>query len=383
MITSSIPELLVETHNRLLFITYNRPQAMNALSFEMIQALGKIFTQASDDNDIVAVVTRGAGEKAYCAGGDVRGLYGSVTGTGPCVHEEFFRTEYTLNYQMHRFMKNTGKPLIAMMDGIVMGGGMGVGQPSTIRIVGDKTKMAMPETRIGLFPDVGGTYFLSRCPGAIGLYIGLTSNIINGADAIHAKLADLYFSTDATENFINALRAQHWRASSTGETSVASAMGDIASLAAQHASTPPTSPLAKLQPAIDHHFSRKPNVQAIIDSLRSVPANDANFAWAQQTANDIAARSPTLLEVTKHQLETGATMTLADCLRRELNMVHAAFDQRDVIEGIRALAIDKDHAPKWNPATLADVTQGSVDRFFAPRWAAHDHPLRDLQTQFG
>jgi enoyl-CoA hydratase/carnithine racemase len=377
MLSSPIPELIVETTNRVLFITYNRPQAMNAQSFEMIQALHDIFTKAAADDDIVAVVTQGAGEKAYCAGGDVRGLYGSVTGTGPRVHEEFFRTEYTLNYQMHRFFKNTAKPLIALMDGIVMGGGMGVGQPSTLRIVGDKTKMAMPETRIGLFPDVGGTYFLSRCPGAIGLYIGLTSNIINGADAIHAKLADLYFAPDATARFVDALKAQHWRASPEGF------LADISSLARAHATTTPASALRDLQDTIDTHFAAKPNVQAVIDSLRNVATTHAHHTWAQQTANDILARSPTLLEVTKRQLETGATMTLADCLKRELNMVHAAFDQRDVVEGIRALAIDKDHAPKWNPASLSDVTPASVNAFFAPRWSEQDHPLRDLEKHYG
>jgi enoyl-CoA hydratase/carnithine racemase len=377
---SPTPDLLIETTNRVLFITYNRPQAMNALSFEMIQALHEIFTKAAGDNGIVAVVTQGAGEKAYCAGGDVRGLYGSVTGTGPSVHEEFFCTEYTLNYQMHRFFKNTGKPLVALMDGIVMGGGMGVGQPSTLRIVGAKTKMAMPETRIGLFPDVGGTYFLSRCPGAVGLYIGLTSNVINGADAIHAKLADLYFADGAQAAFVNALKAQHWRASPEGAEGV---LGDISALARAHAIELPPSALSNVQDAIDRHFTAKPNVQAIIDSLRAVSTSDTHYAWAQQTASDIASRSPTLLEVTKRQLETGATMPLADCFKRELNMMYAAFDQRDVVEGIRAMAIDKDHAPKWKPASLADVTPASIDAFFTPRWAAQDHPLRDLQTHYG
>jgi enoyl-CoA hydratase len=253
---------------------------------------------------------------------------------------------------------------------------MGVGQPSTLRIVGDRTKMAMPETRIGLFPDVGGTYYLSRCPGALGLYIGLTSHIITGSDAIACGLADLYMTRDAQQAFVDALHAAPF-----GDAPLA----DITRLARAHASAPPVSPLQARAALVEKHFADKANVTAIIASLRGEGSSetDSERVWCAQVANDIEARSPTLLEVTKHQIETGATMTLADCFRRELNMVHQCFTQRDVVEGIRALAIDKDNQPKWQPATLAEVTPESVEAFFTPRWTTDAHPLRDLEKQYG
>ncbi len=373
MTSASNDELLVTTQNRIVALTFNRPQALNALSFDMIKSMRGLFTDWANDPNIVAVISQGSGEKAYCAGGDVRGLYHSATGAGARVHEDFFRAEYTLNYQLHRFFKATGKPYIAMMDGIVMGGGMGVGQPATIRIVGDRTKMAMPETKIGLFPDVGGTYFLSRSPGALGLYIGLTSNIIGGSDAIAASLADLYMTREAQTAFIAALNTMQWSSSP---------LADISRLAKSLSSTPPLSALHAQQDCIERHFANKADVSAIITSLRA-ESDPTQTEWTNKIANDILLRSPTLLEVVKRQIETGVTLNLAECFRRELNMVHTCFAQGDVVEGIRALAIDKDNQPKWQPPSLQEVTSASVDAFFAPHWQNDAHPLRDLEQQFG
>ncbi len=377
---TSLPsdEIIVEIRNHIAFLTFNRPSALNAITFEMLQTMRHLFDEWASDNSIHAVVSMGSGEKAYCAGGDVRGLYNSITGTGPRVHEHFFATEYTLNYQMHRFFKNCGKPYIAMIDGIVMGGGMGVSQGATLRIVGDRTKMAMPETKIGLFPDVGGTYFLSRATGATGLYLGLTSNVINGADAKYAKLADLYMSREGQAQFLAGLSTIQW----TEHT-----LADVVLLAKECATAQSDIPVAPLSMLNDGqrdtlavHFENKPSVQAIIDSLKT---ETHHADWAKKIVHDLKLRSPTLLEVTKQQIETGAKMNIADCLRREYNMMMQVFDHADVVEGIRALVIDKDNHPKWSPAKLQDVTPAMIEAYFKPRWAPDDHPLANLETLYG
>jgi enoyl-CoA hydratase/carnithine racemase len=366
-------ELLVDIKNNIAFLTINRPQALNALSFEMLKAMRALFDAWARDASIYAVVMRGAGEKAFCAGGDVRGLYASVTGTGPRVHEEFFSVEYTLNYQIHQFLKNTGKPVIALMNGIVMGGGMGVAQGATLRIVGERTKMAMPETKIGLFPDVGGTYFLSRATNDTGLYLGLTSNVIDGADACFAKLADLYMTSEAINAFVAAIETQAWDLNH---------LGAMVSLAKQYASEPPASALAARDANITRHFASQLTVASIITSLRA-ETDEAARDWANKIADDLELRSPTLMEVTKRQIERGHKMALADCLRLEYNMMARVFEHPDVVEGIRALAIDKDNQPKWNPPTLDEVSYELVQSFFTPRWSATEHPLATLEALLG
>ncbi len=366
-------ELVVQVRNRVAFLTLNRPKALNALSLGMLHGMRKLFTEWAADPSIVAVVSQGAGEKAYCAGGDVRGLYGSITGEGPRVHEEFFITEYTLNYQMHRLLKATGKPYIALMDGIVMGGGMGISQGATFRIVGDRTKMAMPETKIGLFPDVGATYFLSRATDAIGMYLGLTSNVINGADAVFAKLADTHMTAEAQSKFVDRLSTNTWSASP---------LADIVSMINSLKTSPPPSAISAVNDAISRHFANKTSVAAILESLRS-EADEPAKSWANKTADDLLMRSPLLMEVTKRQLEQGHKMHLADALRLELNMMYRAFECPDVVEGIRALAIDKDNNPRWQPPSLDRVDDELVASFFEPRWMPETHPLASLQQQFG
>lgn len=380
----SSSEIQTEVRNHVAILTLNRPQALNAITLPMLHHMRQCFDEWARDPNVIAVISRGAGEKAYSAGGDIRGLYASATAgrteAGPKMHDEFFNVEYTLNYQMHRFMKSTGKPYLALIDGIVMGGGMGISQGATLRIAGPRTKMAMPETRIGLFPDVGGTYFLSRARGALGLYLGLTSNVIDGADAVHAGLADLYMTTEAQRTMLADLEQATWSATSP------SPLGQIMDIVKRHASTPPVAPIAALEGAIERHFMAKPDVASIIASLRDetdAAQAVAVKAWATNTADELEKRSPTMMEVTKRQLETGTGLSIAECLRRERGMMMGVFEHPDVVEGIRALAIDKDHQPKWNPATLAQVSRASVDHFFAPRWDADSHPLAPLEKMFG
>ncbi len=360
-------ELLVEHRNAVAHLTLNRPQVLNALSYDMIKAMADLFTQWSKDDAVQAIVMRGAGEKAFCAGGDIRALRESALGGGT-LHHDYFIDEYRLDYQLHRYVK----PVICLLDGFVMGGGMGISQGSGYRIVGPKTRMAMPETGIGLFPDVGGSSFLSR--SKVGLYLGLTGQIIKAADALYAGLADRYLSSERITELVAALDTVRWSAKP---------VDDVAGLIERFASPPPEpATLQPLQAIIDRHFAPGRRVQDIIATL-DADTDCATGEWASATAATLKKRSPTLLEVTRRQLSRGGKQTLAENFRMELGMVYRCFEHGDLMEGIRAVILDKDNAPKWSPAALADVREEEVATFFANRWETTPHPLQNLEQLFG
>ena len=360
-------ELTVDIRNRVAHLTLNRPQALNALTHEMIVSMASLFTQWSKDETINAIVMRGAGEKSFCAGGDIRALRDSVLKNGT-LHHDFFVDEYRLDYQLHRYVK----PVICLLDGIVMGGGMGISQGSGFRIVGPKTKMAMPETGIGLFPDVGGSYFLSR--SRVGHYLGLTGQMIKAADAIYANLADRFMTSDAIASLVEKLDVHKWSAKPAH---------DVATLIDALATAPTdTAMLAPLQTAIDEHFAPQKTVSETITSLEQESRPELQ-AWATNTATILKTRSPTLLEVTRRQLNRGSKLTLAECFRMELGLVYHCFEHGDLIEGIRAVIIDRDNQPRWNPPTLAELDNDAVSAFFASRWHGDNHPLTNLERLFG
>ena len=363
-------ELLVDVRKHIAHLTLNRPQALNALTHGMIQTMTELLAEWAKDDNIKAIMVHGAGEKAFCAGGDIRALYDTAKRRDGSEHD-FFRQEYELDFTIHRYLVRTGKPYVAWIDGIVMGGGMGISQGAVLRIVGGRTKMAMPETAIGLFPDVGGSYFLSRCPGAVGLYLGLTGQVIQAADALYTGLATHHIATESAFEFDYALDSLvDWSAGPIV------AMRDIVQKFARAPIEPGALP--GLRGAIEQHFNGKPGVAAIIASLES-ETDASRREWANATAAALAKKSPTLLEVTKLQIERAATMNLAECFRMEMNLITAAFEHGDVVEGIRALMIDKDQAPKWRPPNLAEVSSANVNDFFRPRWDNDAHPLKALQ----
>ena len=329
-------ELLVAIRSGVATVTLNRPQVLNALSFGMIRGLRDLLAAWRHDPAVRAIHLEGAGGKAFCAGGDVRAIYDSFA-RGTHIHEEFFAVEYALDYAIHAYPK----PIVANLDGIVMGGGMGISQGASLRLVGARTRMAMPETAIGIFPDVGGSYFLSRTPGCIGAYLALAGPTIGAADALYAGLADRYVDADSGRG-------------------------------------PGTSELERLRPAIDRHFAHD-RVETIVDSLAGETRAEYR-EWAAATHAALLARSPTMLKVTLEEIRRGAALAAADCFRMELGLIHGCFGQRDFLEGIRALLIDKDNQPRWRPATLAEVSVQDVERFFAPRWDAAEHPLRFIDS---
>jgi len=357
--------VIQEVQGHIGLLTLNRPQALNALSLDMIRDITAALLAWRDDDAITAVLVRGATQEgkgvAFCAGGDIR-FFHQAAHAGDARLEDFFTEEYSLNHLIHSYPK----PCMALMDGVVMGGGMGIGQGAQIRVVTERTKMAMPETNIGLFPDVGGGYFLSRCPGAVGEYLALTGQMLNAGDAIAWGLADVYVASNALPALIETLVDQPM-------DNAAQATAAVHALAHDK----PAAVQADHRAAIDAHFS-KADVQAIAASLQT----DAS-EWAAHTLQALRKRSPLMLCVALEQVRRARQMTLAQDLRMERDLVRNCFAiqplaSNDTVEGIRALAVDKDHAPRWNPARLEDVTAATVAAYFVSPWPAHAHPLRGL-----
>jgi enoyl-CoA hydratase/carnithine racemase len=350
--------------NRTGIMTLNRPKALNSLSLDMVRALTAALLAWREDAGVDAVVITSSSEKALCAGGDIRFFHeaGHATPTGgSALLEDFFTEEYALNHLIHFYPK----PYIALMDGVVMGGGMGIAQGGPdcgLRIVTERTRMAMPEVNIGLFPDVGGSHFLSHAPGQLGNYLGLTGLAIGAADALYVGLADLFVPAAQMAALAALIEA-------TPGARLPQAIRDFAAPFAAH---PGASELQAQRAALDAHFGA-PSVAAVMASL----ARD-HGAFAQKALAAMRQRSPLLMCVTRELLARGAGLGVADCLRMERSVVRRNFEHGEVLEGVRALVIDKDNAPTWNPPTLAQVTPEMVERFFAPVWPAHAHPLRNL-----
>ena len=356
--------VLAEVRGSAGLVTLDRPKALNALSLDMIRDLTAVLLAWRDDPRVERVGVRGMGREgpfgAFCAGGDIRFFHQAVLAGDPRL-EDFFTEEYTLNHLIHAYPK----PYVVFMDGIVMGGGMGIsahGSDSGLRIATERTKMAMPETNIGLFPDVGGGWFLSRCPGRVGEYLALTGQLITGADAAAVRLADAVVHASELPTI--------WESLADGEHFAR--VRDTLLAAAR-----PESALASRRADIDHFFALA-DVGAIVRALEA-----DGGAWAAETAALLRKRSPLMLHVTLEHLRRARHMTLAADLRMERDMVRHCFQLRpgaasETFEGIRALAIDKDHAPRWNPGRIEEVTREMVEPFFASPWPAHAHPLRSL-----
>ncbi len=355
-------------------ITLQRPRALNALDIGMIRALADALRAWRDDPGIVAVAIRGSGKEgpfgAFCAGGDIRFFHQAAL-AGDARLEDFFTEEYALNHLIFTYPK----PYLAFMDGIVMGGGMGISQGGSCRIVTERTKMAMPETNIGLFPDVGGGYFLGRCPGHVGEYLGLTGAVIGADAAVAWGLADVVAPA------ADLPRAWEALATMPGTTSdaFATCWRDWMQQAGWRFSGERT--VAPLAAEVEAAFGA-PTVAGIVERLQA-----AGTEAAADALTLLRQRSPLMLHMVLEQIRRARTLSLADDLRLERDMVRHCFHphhlgrgpaQSETVEGIRALAVDKDHQPRWNPARIEDVTPAMVEGFFVSPWPAHAHPLRDL-----
>lgn len=366
---ASAPLVITErTPGGLGLITLNRPQALNALSLEMIRALTAALRAWQADPAVKAVAIRGMGKSAegpvpfgaFCAGGDIRFFHQAAL-AGDAALGDFFTEEYALNHLIFSY----GKPYIAFMDGIVMGGGMGLSQGASLRVVTERSKMAMPETRIGLFPDVGGGHFLGRTPGHIGEYLALTGHVLKGDEAMAATLADGCVASASLPAIWQHLADTAWIDGAAAQRWVAAQF------------TAPSAERLAHQGEIDHFFGRT----SVSDIVTALEASDA--AWARETAAELRTRSPLMLHVTLAQIRRARGMALADELRMERDLVHHCFHLREVgasetVEGIRALAVDKDHAPRWQPERIEDIRPEMVAPFFVSPWPPQQHPLASL-----
>ena len=332
-------EILTRIDGRVGFVTLNRPKAINSLTQGMVTAMDATLTDWADDDRVGAVVVAGAGDRGLCAGGDVVAIYHSAQADGAQARRFWF-DEYRLNARIGRFPK----PYVALMDGIVMGGGLGIGMHGSVRVVTDTSKIAMPEVGIGLIPDVGGTLLLSRTPGLLGLHVALTGAPFSGADAIALGFADHYVPHARLQDFNTAIVAD----------------GVSAALRA-HAEEPPSSELGAQREWIDNCFAGE-TITDIVAALRSHddgPAHDA--------ADLISTRSPIALAVTLASVRRAAGYTtLEEALIAEYRVSCAAVRSHDLVEGIRAQVVDKDRNPKWSPASLAAVTDEDVAAYFQP-----------------
>lgn len=321
------------------FVTLNRPKAINSLNQSMIDGLRAVLTAWEQDDAINAVVLSGAGERGLCAGGDVVAIYHSARADG-AEARRFWHDEYLMNGQIGRFPKK----YVALMDGIVMGGGVGVGAHANTRVVTETSKMAMPEVGIGFIPDVGGAYLLSRAPGSLGLHAALTGAPFSGADAIALGFADHYVPHDKLDALRQAIAAD-----------------GVESAIAAHAVEPPASQLAAQRDWIDHCYAGD-TVADIVTALRGHDAGPANDA-----ANLIATRSPIALSVTLEAVRRAAKLdALEDVLAQDYRVSSASLRSHDLVEGIRAQLVDKDRNPKWSPASLPQVCAADVEAYFAP-----------------
>lgn len=367
----AIGDVLAEVRSGVGLVTLNRPRALNALSLGMIRELTALLRRWADDDAVEAVALRGQGRDgpfgAFCAGGDIRFFHqAALSGDATQLQdlEDFFTEEYALNFLIHRFPK----PYVVFMDGVVFGGGMGIsghGAANSLRVATDRTRMAMPETIIGLFPDVGGGWFLPRCPGRIGEYLALTGVTISGKDARFAGLADGVVPGTALPAIWDDLASRGLAALDALRQRMAGAPGaDPGSLAAASV-------------AIDRFFA----LESVADIVHALE-NDGSD-WARECAALLRKRSPLMLHVTLEQVRRGRHLPLGDALRLERDMMWHCFHDRpgasgETVEGIRALAVDKDQAPRWQPASIEDVNPADVAAFFESPWPRDRHPLRDL-----
>lgn len=333
------PEVRIERRGHLGRIILNRPRAINALTATMVSLIRGALDEWEHDDGVATVLLSGAGERGLCAGGDIVAIYRDA-GNGGAESARFWAEEYELNARISSYPK----PYVALMDGIVLGGGVGVSAHGRHRVVTERTKVGMPETGIGFVPDVGGTYLLSRAPGELGTHAALTAQTMTGADALLLGLADIYLDSSRLEDLTAAL----------AERPAEEVLRDFAQEA-------PPAPLAAARHWIDACYGHD-DVETIVDALLRSEDQAANRAAAV-----VLAKSPSALKVTLQSLRRARKLPdLVSVLQQEYRVSLRALAAPDFAEGVRAQVIDKDREPRWQPATLQEVRQADVDAFFEP-----------------
>lgn len=368
-------ERIAGNGRRLGVATLNSPKTLNGLSLEMARLLDAQLVRWAGDDGIALVLLQGAGDKAFCAGGDLHGLYrgmrehraagdGDIRGNAHA--QDFFAREYRLDHRIHRYPK----PLLCWGHGIVMGGGIGLMSGASHRVVSERSKLAFPEISVGLYPDVGGSWLLNRVPDRGGLFLALTGAPLGAGDAIHAGLADHHIAEARRGEVLAALADSDWSGDADADRQRLTAL--LQSFA-QPAEAGPLQRHAALIAAVCDH-------ERLEDIVAAIAAIDLDDAWLQNAKATLAAGAPGSARLGFELQRRAATLSLADTFRLEyLVSLHCAA-HGDFAEGIRALLIDKDRSPRWNPATLAEATPDWAETFFTAPWPADAHPLAGLGT---
>ena len=340
------PDILFERRGVAGLVTLNRPHALNAVSHAMVRALARQLAQWESDPAVTRVILTAHGGRAFSAGGDLRALYDLGRAGRYDEALGFFREEYALNAQIKCYRK----PYVALIDGIVMGGGVGVSVHGSHRVAGDKFVFAMPEVGIGFFPDIGATWILPRLPGKLGTYCALTGERLNAADGVAADIATHRVASARVPELVESMCTA---------VSVDALLGAFAQPAGE-------GPLVARQGAIDRLFrgDRIEDILAALDAEAS--QNGTSAAFASTTAALIRTKSPTSLKIVLEQMRRGSTLDFTQCMRTEFRIVSHVVHGHDLYEGIRAVIIDKDQAPSWQPPTLEAVSAAELERHFAP-----------------
>ncbi|MCH4889817.1 enoyl-CoA hydratase/isomerase family protein [Acidaminobacter sp. JC074] len=349
-----------EVKNHVGYITLNRPEKLNALSYEMIKDLYEQLVLWKEDKDVLLICMEGAGEKAFSAGGDVVHLYEKRNEDIETYAFGFFYTEYCMNLLMHTYPK----PILTYMNGIVMGGGVGVAVAGSHRLINEKTKWAMPEMNIGLYPDVGGSYFLNKSPGHLGRYLALTSKVIRPDDILFSNAADYMIDSNAWLNLKDDLNQMKWR-----ETDK-----DLNKLISKYKiEVKDKGHLREHYHLLEKHFSYD-SLEEIMMSLK----DNLDDPYLKDIYETLSQKSPTSLKVTLEQLIRGQGKSIKECLVMELDMSMNFMLSHDFFEGVRAVLVDKDKDADWQPNALEEVTKQEVESYFSYKWDGNN-PLVDFE----
>jgi enoyl-CoA hydratase len=341
-------DIRFERRGRLAIVVLDRPAALNALTWEMVQKLSLQLLAWREDPDVAAVLVKAVPGRAFCAGGDILAVTERVRKEGLTAALSFFREEYRLNWRIHAFPK----PYVALWNGITLGGGVGISVHGSHRVVTEHTLLAMPETGIGFFPDVGATWFLPRCPGALGMYLGLTGARLNGADCLAAGVGTHAVPADRLVK-LEEMLVDRLRVDAAAASVVNGCLGELAGSCG-------TASLPRLRARIDACFGGEDTA----DIVRRLEGEQTGFGAKQLTI--LATKSPLAVRLTFAQLLRGLDLAIEDAFRLEYRMVHRTLPGHDFAEGVRALLIDKDRRPRWRHADLQAVAAEEVEACMAP-----------------
>lgn len=364
-------ELNCENGKKIAVATLNSPQSLNALSGEMIDLLYPKLIKWQTQNDIAAVFLQGEGDKAFCAGGDIVHMYNEMQenkGEFTPGIEAYFTNEYQLDYLIHTF----NKPFIVWGNGIVMGGGLGMMVGGSHRVVTENSRIAMPEISIGLYPDVGGSYFLNRMPNNCGLFLGLTGASINAADAKYCHLADYFVANTNKDAFIEQLTQVDWQESIVLNHEKLTSL--LLGFEQDSINLLPESKLTEHQMLIEQVTS----VDSLKDIVSTIIAVECEDNWFCRAQKSLKNGSPLSASLAYQQLQFGKSLSLADCFRMELNLSVKSGQFGEFVEGVRALLIDKDNSPQWHFDSIENVDSKVIDWFFDSKWSPEEHPLVNL-----